>query len=146
MHCSPGLSPFPILNQSIVPCLVLTVASWPAYRFLRRQVRWFGIPLLKTFPQFAVVHTIRGFLISTSPSAAGISQKALKPQLLWVTQRCPDVWVCLWKPIWLRHLPKFAQIHVPWIDDAIQPFPPSFNLSQHQGLFPASGSNKTSLF
>ena len=30
---------FPILNQSIVSCLVLTVASWPAHRFLRRQVR-----------------------------------------------------------------------------------------------------------
>ena len=38
-------TPFPILNQSIVPCLVLTVASWPAYRFLRRQVRWPGIPI-----------------------------------------------------------------------------------------------------
>ena len=35
---------FPILCQSIVPCLVLTLASWPAYRFLRRQVRWSGIP------------------------------------------------------------------------------------------------------
>ena len=32
-------TPFPILNQSVVPCPVLTVASWPAYRFLRRQVR-----------------------------------------------------------------------------------------------------------
>ena len=31
---------FPIWNQSVVPCLVLTVASWPAYRFLRRQIRW----------------------------------------------------------------------------------------------------------
>ena len=28
------------LNQSIVLCLALTVASWPAYRFCRRQVRW----------------------------------------------------------------------------------------------------------
>ena len=36
---------FPIWNQSVVPCLVLTVASWPAYRFLRRQVRWSGIPI-----------------------------------------------------------------------------------------------------
>ena len=27
------------------PCSVLTVASWPAYRFLRRQVRWPGIPI-----------------------------------------------------------------------------------------------------
>ena len=37
--------PFPIWNQSIVPCLVLTVASWPAHRFVRRQVRWSGIPI-----------------------------------------------------------------------------------------------------
>ena len=27
---------FTIWNQSVVPCLVLTLASWPAYRFLRR--------------------------------------------------------------------------------------------------------------
>ena len=35
----PWRTPFPILNQSVVPCPVLTVASWPAQRFLRRQVR-----------------------------------------------------------------------------------------------------------
>ena len=29
-------TPFPILNQSVVPCPALTVASQPAYRFLRR--------------------------------------------------------------------------------------------------------------
>ena len=32
-----------IWNQSVVPCPILTVASWPAYRFLKRQVRWSGI-------------------------------------------------------------------------------------------------------
>ena len=36
---------FQIWNQSIVPCLVLTVASWLAYRLLRRQTRWSGIPI-----------------------------------------------------------------------------------------------------
>ena len=41
----PWHTPFPICNQSIVPCLVLTVASWPAYRFLKRQIRWSGIPI-----------------------------------------------------------------------------------------------------
>ena len=30
---------------SVVPCLVPTIASWPAYRFLRRQFRWSGIPI-----------------------------------------------------------------------------------------------------
>ena len=38
-------APFPILNQSTVPCPVLTVASWPAWRFLNRQARWSGIPV-----------------------------------------------------------------------------------------------------
>ena len=37
-------TPFPIWNHSAFPCPVLTVASWHAYRFLRRQVRWSGIP------------------------------------------------------------------------------------------------------
>ena len=32
----PWHTPFQIWNQSVVPCQVLTVASWPAYRFLRR--------------------------------------------------------------------------------------------------------------
>ena len=41
----PWRTPFPIWNQSVVPCPVLTVASWPAYIFLKRQVRWSGIPI-----------------------------------------------------------------------------------------------------
>ena len=42
--------PFSILNQSVVPYRVLTVASWPTYRFLRREVRWSGTPTsLRTF-------------------------------------------------------------------------------------------------
>ena len=45
-NIQPWPTPFPILNQSIVlTCPVLTVGSWPAYRFLRRQVRWSGIPI-----------------------------------------------------------------------------------------------------
>ena len=44
-NIQPWHTPFPIWNQSVVPCPVLTVASWPAYRFLRRQVRWSGIPI-----------------------------------------------------------------------------------------------------
>ena len=40
---------FPNLEQSFVPCPVLTVASWPAYRFLRRQVRCLVFPSLEEF-------------------------------------------------------------------------------------------------
>ena len=34
-NVQPCHTPFPVVNQWIVPCQVLTVASWPAYRFLR---------------------------------------------------------------------------------------------------------------
>ena len=44
-NMQPWCTPFLIWNQSIVPCPILTVASWPAYTFLRRQVRWFGSPI-----------------------------------------------------------------------------------------------------
>ena len=44
-NIQPWHAPFPIWNQSVVPCPVLTVASWPAYKFLKRQVRWSGIPI-----------------------------------------------------------------------------------------------------
>ena len=41
----------------------------------------------------------------------------------------------------LPYLPEFVQIHVRWVDDAVQqshlllPPSPAFNLSHHQGLF-----------
>ena len=59
-NIQPWRTPFPIWNQC-VPCPVLTVASWPAYRFLRRQVRLSGTCISKNFPEFVVVHTVKGF-------------------------------------------------------------------------------------
>ena len=44
-NIQPWYTPFLIWNQSVFPCLVLSVASWPAYRFLKRQIRWSGIPI-----------------------------------------------------------------------------------------------------
>ena len=60
-NIQPWRTPFPIWNQSVVPCPVLTLASWPVDRFLRRQVRWSGIPISKNFPQFVVIHTVKAF-------------------------------------------------------------------------------------
>ena len=42
-NIQPWHTSFLIWNQSILLCSVLTVASWPAYRLLRRQVRWSGV-------------------------------------------------------------------------------------------------------
>ena len=85
---------FSILNQSVVPCPILTVASWPAYRFLRRQVRWSGIPISWRIFQFVVIHTVKGF---------GIVSKAeidvfLALLLFWWSNGCWqfDLWfLCL---------------------------------------------------
>ena len=47
---------------NFVLCPFLTVASFPAYRFLRRQVRWSGVPICRIF-QFAMIHTVKSFHI-----------------------------------------------------------------------------------
>ena len=54
---------FPFLNQSVVPCLVLTVASWPANRFFSKQVRWSGIPISWRIFPFLLIHTVKAFSI-----------------------------------------------------------------------------------
>ena len=54
---------FPNFEPVIIPCLVLTGASSSAYRFLRRQVRWSGIPISLRIFQFVVIHTVKGFSI-----------------------------------------------------------------------------------
>ena len=60
-NIQPWPTPFPTWNQYVFLCLVLTAASWPAYRFLKRQVRWSGIPISFRIFQFVVIHTVKGF-------------------------------------------------------------------------------------
>ena len=57
-NIQPWCTPFHICNQSVVPCSVLTVAS---YRFLKRQVQWSGIPISFIIFQFVLIHTVKGF-------------------------------------------------------------------------------------
>ena len=56
-NIQPWRTPFSILNQTIVLCLVLTVASFPAYRFLRRKVRCSVIPISLRILQFVMIYT-----------------------------------------------------------------------------------------
>ena len=52
--------PFSILIQSSVPYMFITIASWPTYRFLRRQVRWFSNPIsLSVFHSLLYPHSQR---------------------------------------------------------------------------------------
>ena len=52
-NIQPWCTPFSIWTQSVVPCPVLTIASWPAYRLLKRHVRWSGIPI-----SFRIFHSL----------------------------------------------------------------------------------------
>ena len=72
-NIQPWHIPFPIWNQSVVPCPVLTLASWPPYLhtltcFLTLisqeagRVIWYS-HLSKNFPQLVVIHTVKGFSI-----------------------------------------------------------------------------------
>ena len=55
-NIQPWHIPFLIWSQSIVLCQVLTVSSWSAYRFLRRQVRWSRIPIF-----FRIFHSLLSY-------------------------------------------------------------------------------------
>ena len=59
-NIQPWCTPFPIWNQSVIPCKVLTVASWPAFSQEASQVVWYS-HLFQNFPQFIVIHTVKGF-------------------------------------------------------------------------------------
>ena len=74
-------TPFPVLNQSLVPCLVLNVASWPTYWFLRREIRWSG-----TLISLRISHSL---LWSTQSKASVQSMKqCMSAQLI---QLCPTL-------------------------------------------------------
>ena len=81
-NTQPWHTTFPIWNQSVVPCPVLTVASWPAYRFLRRQVRWSGIPIF-----WRIFHNL---LWSTQSKALAWSIKQKKMLFLELSCFCDD--------------------------------------------------------
>ena len=70
-NIQPWCTPFPIWNQSIVSCPVLIVASWRAYKFLRRQVRWSGIPI-----SWRIIQSLLWF---TQSKALTLDCKEIKP-------------------------------------------------------------------
>ena len=81
-NIQPWCTPFLIWNQSVVPCPVLTVASWLAYRFLRRQGRWSNIPIsLRIFG--AVPRAVHCRTDSGAP-AAGKAATAASGPAVWL--------------------------------------------------------------
>ena len=65
IYIQPWHTPFPILNQSIIPCPVLTAASWTCIQVSQEtgKVVWY-YHLLKNFSQCVVIHTVKSFHIA----------------------------------------------------------------------------------
>ena len=87
----PWCTPFPVWNQSVVPCPVLTVASWPAYKFLKRQIRWSGIPI-----SFRISHIFSSIFIILNVSTVTDHDLLEKPHITnesesEVPQSCPTL-------------------------------------------------------
>ena len=86
-NIQPWCTPFPIWNQSVVPCPVLTCfliciqISQEA-----GQVVWYS-HLFQNFPQFIVIHTVKGFAIVKSNR---VPEKHLF-LLYWL---CQSLWLC----------------------------------------------------
>ena len=60
-NTQPWHTTIPVCNQFVVHDWFYLLTSWPAYRFLMKQVRWSGLPISKNFPQFVVTYTVKGF-------------------------------------------------------------------------------------
>ena len=122
-NIQPWHTPFPIWNQSIVPCLVLTVGFLTCIQVSQEagKVVWYS-HLLKNFPQFIVIHTVKGFQFSS------VTQSYLT--------LC-DPMDCSTPGFPVHHqLPKPTQTNFHHFGDAIQPSHPlsspshpTFNLS-----------------
>ena len=63
--------PFLIWKQSVVPCPILTVVSWPGFIFLRGQVRWSGISI-----SLRIFHSLL-WSIHSKALAYSIKQKSI---------------------------------------------------------------------
>ena len=70
-NIQPWCTPFPVWNQSVVPCPVLTVASWPVYSFLKRRVKWSGIPISFRIFHSLLWSTVEGFGIVSKAEIDG---------------------------------------------------------------------------
>ena len=60
-NIQPCHTPFAIVNYSLVPLPAQTVASWPAYRLLKRHVRSSGSHISLRIFQLVLIHTVKSF-------------------------------------------------------------------------------------
>ena len=152
LNKQPWCTPFPIWNQSVVPCPVLTVASWTAYRFLKWQIRRFGIPISWRIFHSLLWSTESKALVYSVPGKIHKMLVIIKSLFLYFqfssVQLLSRVWIFATPWIAARQASlsitnsRSSLTHVHWVSDAIQPSHPlsspsssAPNPSRHQSLF-----------
>ena len=115
-------------------------------RIQGKDLTWPRKPYLTSTTPITILTSILTTLLNLFALTTLASSLLLKCTFSSVAQSCLTLWDpmgCSRSGLPVHHqLPEFTQIHVHWVSDAIQPShplpspsPPSFNLSQHQGLF-----------
>ena len=101
----PWRTPFPIWNQSAVPCPVLTVAS-TCIQIVQEagQVVWYS-HLLKNFPHFVVIHIVKGFGIVNKEEINVFLELSSFQQMLAIWSLVPLPFL---KPAWTSRSSRFT--------------------------------------
>ena len=124
-NIQPWCTPFPIWNQSVIPCRVLTVASWPAYIFLRGQpflIQWKCEPCHVGPPKMDMVMVESSYKMWSIGEGNGKpcqysclenSMSSMKRQKDWTLKEI--LWIPLFKitPHWIPYLFPALPIHSP---------------------------------
>ena len=119
-NIQPWRTPFPIWNQSVVPCPVLTVASWSAYRFLKNVSVAAAAKSLQSFP--TLCNPIDGS--PPGPTIPGILQART---LEWVAISSSNA--CKWK-VKVNSPSRIQLLATPWT--AGYQAPPSMGFSRQE--------------
>ena len=102
-----------IINSS---CLRLTVAFWPEYRFLRRQVRWSGIPISLRMFRFVVIHIVNGFSIVNKAEVDVFLELSAFSLIQWMLTIWSVVHLPFLNPAWTSRSSWFTDCwSVPWL-------------------------------
>jgi len=82
-NIQPCHTPFSVLNQSVVPYKVITVASWSIYKFLRRQVRWSDSPIFWRVFHSCLWSRVKGFSIVSETEVDTFFWNSLAFSMIW---------------------------------------------------------------
>ena len=87
---------------------VLTVASWPAFRFLKRQIRWSAIPISFRIFHFVVIHRVKGYSVISEAEVDVFLKFSCFAVIQWMLAIWPLVHLPFLNPSWTSGSSQFT--------------------------------------